>query len=126
LCSAEPQTSLSSFPEIQYADSPAQGSWLLHGFVVWYYMTFVWYFACLPGPGLLLAQDRFDTWTTENGLPVNFLRTLVQTRDGHLWMTTGYGIVQFDGTRFVVFLSTDTSGIASQSRLSLPSKRVLP
>jgi ligand-binding sensor domain-containing protein/signal transduction histidine kinase len=54
-------------------------------------------------PTLVLAQSRFDSWTTENGLPQNSIRDIVQTRDGYLWLATEGGLVRFDGARFVVF-----------------------
>ena len=54
-------------------------------------------------PALVLAQPRFDSWTTENGLPQNSIRDILQTRDGYLWLATEGGLVRFDGARFVVF-----------------------
>jgi hypothetical protein len=54
-----------------------------------------------PSPGH--AQFRVDAWTTENGLPSNWVRALTQTRDGYLWLTTQDGLVRFDGMRFRVF-----------------------
>jgi signal transduction histidine kinase/ligand-binding sensor domain-containing protein len=58
---------------------------------------------------------HFDSWTTESGLPIDFVRALVQTRDGYLWLTTGNGIARFDGVRFRTFLSTDTPGISGDN-----------
>ena len=37
---------------------------------------------------------RFDHWTTDNGLPQNTIRNIVQTRDGYLWMTTFDSLVR--------------------------------
>lgn len=59
------------------------------------------------------AQSRFDSWTTENGLPQNSVNDITQTRDGYLWLATYGGLVRFDGLRFVVFDRT-TDGIRSQ------------
>jgi signal transduction histidine kinase/ligand-binding sensor domain-containing protein len=59
------------------------------------------------------AQPRFDSWTTENGLPQNSINDIVQTRDGYLWLATYGGLVRFDGSRFVVF-DRSTDGIKSQ------------
>jgi signal transduction histidine kinase/ligand-binding sensor domain-containing protein len=61
----------------------------------------------------LAAQSRFDSWTTENGLPQNSVNDIVQTRDGYLWLATFGGLVRFDGSRFVVF-DRSTDGIGSQ------------
>ncbi|MGH9844612.1 MAG: sensor histidine kinase [Blastocatellia bacterium] len=49
------------------------------------------------------AQYRFDHWTTDNGLPQNSVRDLVQTRDGYVWITTLGGLARFDGKRLTVF-----------------------
>lgn len=59
------------------------------------------------------AQVRFDTWTTENGLPQNSVNDIIQTRDGYLWLATFGGLVRFDGARFVVF-DRSVEGIGSQ------------
>lgn len=59
------------------------------------------------------AQDRFDVWTTENGLPQNSINAILQTRDGYLWLATHDGLVRFDGTHFVIFDKQNTSSIVS-------------
>lgn len=56
---------------------------------------------------------RFDHWTTDNGLPQNTIRNIVQTRDGYLWMTTFDGLVRFDGVRFTVFNHDNTPSIVN-------------
>ena len=40
-----------------------------------------------------------DSWVTENGLPDNFITSLIQTPDGYIWAGTydGYGLARFDG-----------------------------
>jgi len=42
-----------------------------------------------------------DTWTVEDGLPQNSVTSILQTRDGYLWLGTFRGPVRFDGVRFV-------------------------
>jgi ligand-binding sensor domain-containing protein len=37
------------------------------------------------------AQNRIDTWTTDNGLPRNSITGLTQTADGYIWFTTNDG-----------------------------------
>lgn len=59
------------------------------------------------------AQYRFDSWTTDNGLPQNSIRSVIQTRDGYLWMTTFDGLVRFDGMRFKVFDKSNTRGLST-------------
>ena len=43
------------------------------------------------------------TWTTEQGLPQNFITSLAQTSDGFLWVGTMNGLVRFDGLHFSGF-----------------------
>ena len=57
------------------------------------------------------AQYRFDTWTTDNGLPQNGVRAITQTPDGYLWFTTFDGLVRFDGVHFTTFSTGNTKGI---------------
>lgn len=59
------------------------------------------------------GQYRFDHWTTDNGLPQNTVRQIVQTLDGYLWMTTFDGLARFDGVRFTVFNKSNTPAITN-------------
>jgi ligand-binding sensor domain-containing protein len=54
---------------------------------------------------------RFDHWTTDDGLPQNTVTSVVQTRDGYLWLTTFDGLARFDGVRFTVFDKNNSRGI---------------
>jgi signal transduction histidine kinase/ligand-binding sensor domain-containing protein len=64
-----------------------------------------------------------DTWTTDNGLPQNSVKALLQTRDGYLWLTTFDGVVRYDGVRFTVFNRVNTPGILSSQFHSLYEDR---
>jgi len=59
----------------------------------------------------LFGQYRFDSWTTDNGLPQNGLRQITQTPDGYLWFTTFDGLVRFDGVKFTTFGKSNSKGI---------------
>lgn len=59
------------------------------------------------------AKYRFDSWTTDNGLPQGSINSIHQTKDGFLWFTTFGGLVRYDGLRFTVFNSGNTKGIKS-------------
>lgn len=59
------------------------------------------------------AASRFDSWTSDNGLPQNSVYTILQTRDGYLWFTTLNGLVRYDGARFTVFDKSNSPGITS-------------
>jgi len=47
-----------------------------------------------------LRQQTLTTWTTDQGLPQNFIRAITQTSDGFLWIGTMNGLVRFDGLHF--------------------------
>jgi hypothetical protein len=59
------------------------------------------------------AQYRFDSWTTDNGLPQNSVMAMLQTRDGYFWLATSDGLVRFDGVRLTVFNRGNTARINS-------------
>lgn len=59
------------------------------------------------------AQYRFDSYTTDNGLPQNSIRAIVQTHDGYLWFTTRDGLLHFDGVHFRIFNTGNTPGLPS-------------
>lgn len=59
------------------------------------------------------AQYRFESWTTDNGLPQNSIRSIIQTRDGYLWLATFDGLVRFDGVQFKVFNKSNTKGLST-------------
>src|SRR5580704_15108497 len=41
------------------------------------------------------------TWTHRDGLLSTFIRSVVQTTDGYIWLGTTDGLFRFDGVRFV-------------------------
>lgn len=65
------------------------------------------------------AQYRFDSWTTDNGLPQNGVRSITQSPDGYLWLTTFDGLVRFDGVKFTVFNKSNSPGIINNRFLSV-------
>ena len=46
------------------------------------------------------GQYSFRNWQSEDGLPVNLVRSIVQSADGQLWIATAEGIARFDGIEF--------------------------
>src|SRR5215813_1196996 len=50
-----------------------------------------------------IAQYSHTVWQTENGLPQNTVRAILQTQDGYIWLATEEGLVRFDGLSFTVF-----------------------
>jgi signal transduction histidine kinase/ligand-binding sensor domain-containing protein len=73
-------------------------------------LLLICFFVCAA---LTKAHYRFDSWTTDDGLPQNGVRTITQTPDGYLWFTTFDGLVRFDGLEFTVFDKNNTKGIVN-------------
>ncbi|MES2220220.1 MAG: two-component regulator propeller domain-containing protein [Acidobacteriota bacterium] len=64
-------------------------------------------------PDRKLNQYGFQTWQTDNGLPQNSVRAILQTRDGYLWFATREGLARFDGIDFAVYNRRNTPGLLS-------------
>jgi ligand-binding sensor domain-containing protein/signal transduction histidine kinase len=60
---------------------------------------------CLPAACLEAAPawHTVGVWRQPQGLPQNSVRTILQTRDGFLWLGTSGGLSRFDGVRFTTF-----------------------
>lgn len=58
-------------------------------------------------------------WQVENGLPQNKITSVVQARDGYLWVGTYSGLARFDGLRFTVFDNKNTPELHSRRVTSL-------
>src|SRR5690606_22903127 len=54
-----------------------------------------------------------ESWTVEDGLPVNAIGGLIQSRAGYIWAATYDGLVRFDGVRFTTFNSANSEGLPS-------------
>jgi ligand-binding sensor domain-containing protein/signal transduction histidine kinase len=59
------------------------------------------------------SQFIVDSWSTREGLPQSSVISVIQTRDGYLWLGTLNGLVRFDGIRFTVFDEENTPGLNS-------------
>ncbi len=53
-------------------------------------------------PTKAITQYVQDVWTSDHGLPQNTVNSIVQSRDGYLWLATFEGLVRFDGVQFTV------------------------
>ena len=65
------------------------------------------------------AAYRFDSWTTDDGLPQNSVFSILQTSDGYVWLTTLDGLVRFDGVKFKVFDRSNSPGLTTNRLLYL-------
>jgi ligand-binding sensor domain-containing protein len=63
-------------------------------------------------PAVPLSQYGHDVWTSDSGLPQNSITTILQTRDGYLWLGTQEGLVRFDGVRFTIFDTRNTPALS--------------
>ncbi len=62
-------------------------------------------------PGTRLASGAVRQWTDADGLPLNTVKDVVQTPEGHIWVATVEGLARFDGVRFEVFDGANTPAI---------------
>ena len=60
-----------------------------------------------------LLQYNCQSWTRQNGLPVNGIKTITQSKDGYLWLGTAVGLLRFDGVNFNLIDLTRVPGIRS-------------
>ena len=58
-------------------------------------------------------------WQTQDGLPNNAVTSIVQTRDGYLWLATYDGLARFDGVSFTTFDNSNTPEMRSSRITSL-------
>lgn len=63
------------------------------------------------------------SWTVEDGLPLNMVWALEQTRDGRLWVGTAEGLAVFDGSGFTTYDGTETEGLAGNKIRALMEDR---
>src|ERR1035438_1842458 len=56
------------------------------------------------------------TWQSDEGLPNNYVRAIVQTPDGYLWVGTSAGLARFDGLHFTAFRSDTPHGPGRATR----------
>ena len=62
--------------------------------------------------------QTFTTFTTQDGLAQNTVRSILEDRDGHLWFGTGGGgVSRYDGTQFTTFTTQD--GLAQNTVWSI-------
>src|SRR5947208_371030 len=52
-------------------------------------------------------------WDTADGLPQHSVISMMQTRDGYLWVGTLDGLARFDGVQFDKFYDANTPGLNS-------------
>jgi signal transduction histidine kinase/ligand-binding sensor domain-containing protein/CheY-like chemotaxis protein len=58
-----------------------------------------------------ITQYVHTVWNSGDGLPQNSIQTLLQTKDGYVWIGTQEGLVRFNGQEFKVFNKANTDAI---------------
>jgi ligand-binding sensor domain-containing protein/signal transduction histidine kinase len=66
-------------------------------------------------PHRSLDHYGHQAWGTDSGLPQNTVHSILQTRDGFVWLGTDGGLVRFDGIDFVTFDAENTPQFKSDT-----------
>jgi signal transduction histidine kinase/ligand-binding sensor domain-containing protein len=74
-------------------------------------------------PATRLSQYGQDLWQVEQGLPQNSVQSILQAREGYLWLGTQEGLARFDGVRFTLFDRANTPEIRHNSIQALLEAR---
>jgi signal transduction histidine kinase/ligand-binding sensor domain-containing protein/DNA-binding response OmpR family regulator len=64
-----------------------------------------------------------ESWTVQDGLPVNSVNALLQSHDGYIWIATFDGLARFDGIHFTVFNSATSPGLPNNRIIALDEAR---
>jgi ligand-binding sensor domain-containing protein/two-component sensor histidine kinase len=70
-----------------------------------------------------LSQYHSRIWQADSGLPNNTVQTVVQTRDGYLWVGTQFGLARFDGVHFTLFNRNNVPEMRNSNILGLRETR---
>jgi ligand-binding sensor domain-containing protein/serine phosphatase RsbU (regulator of sigma subunit) len=69
-------------------------------------------------PNKVLTQYVRQVWLASDGLPLNAIFTITQTRDGYIWVGTHEGLARFDGIHFTTFNRQNTP-ILNNNRITV-------
>ncbi len=92
------------------------------------FIFFLFYILCLilgtnsiPAKTVKVGGKEYieRIWRTDDGLPQNSVTSIVQTRDGYIWIGTFGGVARFDGVKFTIFNSGNTKGLSGNRIISL-------
>ena len=90
-----------------------RGAWRWGGVCIW---LLAWTHAAVAlDPQRSLEHFGHQAWRTDSGLPQNTVHSILQTRDGYLWLGTDGGLVRFDGIDFVTFDAENTPQFKSDT-----------
>lgn len=58
-----------------------------------------------------ISQYVHQYWMTEDGLPLNSITSITQTKDGYIWLGSKGGVIRFDGVNFTLFNTHNTPAL---------------
>ncbi|MBU4306897.1 MAG: hypothetical protein KKB32_03570 [Acidobacteria bacterium] len=92
-------------------------------FVKWAVLVFA-FLSLSAAPSWALDPQKdighyiIDLWTTDSSnIPQNSVLSMVQSRDGYLWIGSYEGLARFDGLRFTVFDKSNTPEIRNNGMM---------
>ena len=74
-------------------------------------------------PNRPVTTYRHEVWREDEGLLHSTINSILQARNGYIWLATYYGIVRFDGVRFTGFDTTNTPGLQANHIRALAEDR---
>lgn len=74
-------------------------------------------------PNRAITQYDLDSWRKRDGLPQRSVPAIARTRDGYLWVGTEEGLLRFDGAKFRLYDSSNTSQLARHNIVRLLAGR---
>jgi ligand-binding sensor domain-containing protein len=73
-------------------------------------------------PAKAVSQYQIDMWSPSEGLPSRLVRSIDQTVDGYIWVTTEGGTARFDGVQFTSFAAPLSRGRRVVLTAAVPSR----
>jgi ligand-binding sensor domain-containing protein/signal transduction histidine kinase len=101
------------FPRVHTVAIMIRAVWRWGG--VWVLLLALTHFAVALDPQRSLEHFGHQAWRTDSGLPQNTVHSILQTRNGYLWLGTDGGLVRFDGIDFVTFDAENTPQFKSDT-----------
>src|SRR3954451_17291965 len=74
-------------------------------------------------PNKPIRNYRHEVWQESQGLFQSPINTILQARNGYIWLGTYYGLVRFDGVRFTTFDATNTPQLQANRIWALQEDR---
>jgi ligand-binding sensor domain-containing protein/signal transduction histidine kinase len=74
-------------------------------------------------PQKKITQYIHEVWGIQQGLPQNSVYTIIQSKDGYLWVGTEEGLARFDGIRFKIYDKRNVEQLTNNSIYQLYEDR---